>query len=118
MYGKTGDQGDFCELIHSDRVSRKVVNNFIMSSTASDSLDEKVEKMWKIEDDGLGYDNSRTTMSDCNVEVLKFLDENVCNVDGHYELPIPWKPGVVLPNNYELGYYWGYGGHVLSGESL
>jgi hypothetical protein len=105
LHGHTSNHMDYCGLICTNRVSQKVVNNFIMSNECCkncENIDEKVERLWKIEDECLGSDSSYVSMSEDDKEMLEFWDRNVKNVDGHYELPIPWKPNIVVPDNFEL----------------
>ena len=98
-------QGYSDEGISVNKTSNKVVSHFIVGNKVKNDyemLDEKVERLWKIEDEGLGLDNSCTSMSNDDLNVLKFWDDNVTVVEGHYELPIPWKPDVSVPDNHEL----------------
>ena len=100
LHGRASNQSDFCGLVCGEKISKKAVCHFIMSGQQSESLEAKVNSMWEIEDSGLS--DQYTSMSDCDKEVVQLWDEEVKVVDGHYELPIPWKPEVVVPDNYEL----------------
>ena len=104
LHGKASGQADMCGLIKAGRVSCKVVNNFIQSDSISlislDRLEDKVDRLWRLDQEGVGNEVQALSCEDS--QVLKLWDENVKVVDGHYELPIPWKDEVVIPDNLEV----------------
>ena len=69
----------------------KVFSHFISSKLVQDDI----HKLWEIECDGT--DDLAMSIDDKGVEAL--WDREVKLVDGHYQLPIPWKEGVSLPSN-------------------
>ncbi|XP_038071202.1 uncharacterized protein LOC119740069 [Patiria miniata] len=74
------------------RVSRKVVSNFVSCLPAED-----VSKLWKIENEGLEC----SSWSQEDKSVIKLWDQEHRKIDGHYELPIPWRDRAEsLPNNF------------------
>lgn len=77
-------------------VSGEVISHFIVDS----SLEQKVENLWKVENDGLHVDELSFSQED--VEVLEFWDKNTKLIDGHYEIPIPWKDDIHVPNNVSV----------------
>ena len=76
-------------------ISRKVVSQFISTS----SLEEKVHNLWQMENEGLG---SHVSLSHEDKGVIELWDKECKLVEGHYEIPIPWKPKVDVPNNLVL----------------
>ncbi|XP_038046729.1 uncharacterized protein LOC119720934 [Patiria miniata] len=74
------------------RVSRKVVSNFVSCLPIDD-----VSKLWKIENEGLEC----SSWSQEDRSVIKLWDREHRKIDGHYELPIPWRDREEsLPNNF------------------
>ena len=101
LHGKAGSQVDVCGLVRAGRISTRVVANFIQSDSVSlDRLEDKVEKLWRLDQEGVGNDIEALSCEDS--QVLKLWDESIKVVDGHYELPIPWKDDVVVPDNLEV----------------
>lgn len=74
--------------------SKNVVANFI-SSSLSASVD--VDKLWRLENEGITREEQSWSVKDR--EVIDLWDKSVRLVDGHYELPIPWKHDIQMPNN-------------------
>jgi hypothetical protein len=62
-------------------------SNFIM--TESESLEEKVERFWKIDGHGL-YDDEKA-MSVNDKEVMTLWDKTTLHKDNHYVMAIPFK---------------------------
>ena len=91
---------DDCGLVGASQTSRKVVNHFIFANSDYDQIEEKVDRLWSIENEGV--DLEKDSMSETDKQVLNLWNENVKVVDEHYELPIPWKPNVSVQNNHEL----------------
>jgi len=75
--------------------SKKVVAHFI----SAQSLDEKVQNMWDIEN---GDVSSDVSWSKEDKQVIRLWDDNVRLVEGKYELPIPWKSSCTVPNNISV----------------
>ena len=73
-----------------------IVNHFISTSV----LEQKVEKFWQLENEGLVKDDVGWSQSD--KEVVKLWDDNIEMVDNHYILPIPWKEDAYVPNNVTM----------------
>jgi hypothetical protein len=80
---------------HAIPPKHNVVSHFICASTCS--LEDKVQSLWDIENEGLTGD--KLSFSQDETKVIKLWDSQCRKVDGHYELPIPWKPNVQLANN-------------------
>ena len=76
-------------------VGRNVTNHFVMSTVEDD-----FSRLWDIENDVCTASNHMT--SEADREVQKLWDSHVRVVNGHYELPIPWKSDVHVPNNFGL----------------
>ena len=78
----------------------RVLSHFI-STTNINSIEEQVSKLWKVEDDvSYGQD---IAMSQENKQVLNMWENEIKLVDGHYELPIPWRdPCAPIPNNVSV----------------
>jgi len=72
--------------------NHKVVSHFICST----ELAKDLGKIWDIEN-GEHSDTAAWSLEDEGV--IKLWEEKVRIDGGHYELPIPWKPGIVFPNN-------------------
>ena len=74
--------------------SNHVVSHFISSIP---EIQQDINVLWHVENEGIGDNKS------WSVEDRKVIDlwEKKCKViDGHYELPIPWKENASVPNNY------------------
>ena len=101
LHGNTGCHSDLCGLVKAGKVSHRVVTHFIQSdsviSARLDRLEDRVEKLWELDQEGLA--GVECAMSGEDEQVIRLWDENVIVVDGHYELPIPWKEDVVVPDN-------------------
>jgi len=69
----------------------RVVSHFITSKSVKDDI----QKLWEIESDN--HNDLAMSIEDKLVEDL--WDHEVKLIDGHYQLPIPWKKGVSLPSN-------------------
>ena len=76
------------------KISRKVISNFVSCQTIDD-----VSKLWRIENEGLEC----SSWSQEDKSVIKLWDQEHRMVDGHYELPIPWRNMLEpLPNNFPV----------------
>ena len=101
IHGNTDCQSDICGLIKSGKVSHRVMSNFIQSdSVVLDRLEEKVDKLWRIDHEDLACTDKAPSFEDD--QVIKLWNENVNFVNGHYQMPIPWKQGVTVPDNKKL----------------
>ena len=73
--------------------SRKVISNFISTSLIQDN----VSRLWEMENEGLEC----SSWSHEDKLVTDLWDREHRKVDGHYELPIPWRDrSEPLPNNF------------------
>lgn len=77
--------------------NKVVISNFISSSLAVD-----VERLWQIENEGIAKDSKAWSVED--KQVADLWDKSVRLVDGHYELPIPWKQNASVPNNVGVAF--------------
>ena len=76
---------------------RRAVSNFISMAT----LDEKINKLWKFDDEGMEEQQSELSTEDH--KVLNLWDKECKVVNNHFELPIPWKsPDEPMPNNLNV----------------
>jgi hypothetical protein len=78
-------------------VKQSVRSCFIQTESPLSVLEKKVDSLWKIENEGIA--GNECTWSQNDRKVIELWDKECRKVDGHYELPIPWKPNVKLPNN-------------------
>ena len=62
-----------------------IVSQFISTS----SLEEKVPNVWQMENDGLN--SSDVPLSHEDQRVIELWDKECKLVEGHYEIPIPWR---------------------------
>ena len=76
-------------------VSNRVVNNFISANDAT--TDNDMQALWDLERDSL-KDVSVTWSSD-DKGVIELWDSTAKIVEGHYELPIPWRPDIQFTDN-------------------
>ena len=77
-------------------VSNHVISYFISSIP---KIERDIDVLWQVENEGVGDHKS------WSVEDHKVMDlwNRTCKVvDGHYELPIPWKENAYVPNNYSM----------------
>jgi hypothetical protein len=64
------------------------------------ALEKKVDALWDIEHESM--DAKDQSFSKNDQEVISLWDNKVQKVDGHYQLPIPWKCDVSIPNNVSV----------------
>ena len=76
--------------------SNYVVTHFISSMP---EIEQDINVLWWVESEGLG-DNNSWSVEDRKVMAL--WNKTCRVVDGHYELPIPWKEHAYVPNNYSM----------------
>ena len=76
--------------------SSKAIANFINV----DGLEAKVNSLWNIENESIVTGQSSLSKND--KKVIKLWDENCSKVNGHYQLPIPWKSDCNVPNNLPM----------------
>ena len=79
-----------------DAPVKKVTANFLTASS-TDKLIEKVEQFWKI--DGAGLYSDKVGLSGNDNKVMDLWDKNARIVDGHYEIPIPFRSEDRMINN-------------------
>ena len=77
---------------HKSSTGKRAISHFVSTM----SIDDRVNKMWNIENERFA---SNTAMSADDKRVLELWDSKVQKVDGHYQLPIPWKSDIQVPNN-------------------
>ena len=77
-------------------VGKRVISHFICGT----SLEEKVNSLWNIENEGICGEVDSFSQND--KRVIQLWDQECRKVDGHYELPIPWKSDLTLPSNLSL----------------
>ena len=73
-------------------VGKRVMSHFVCTG----DVDADLMRLWEIESDGFG---EQLSLSNEDREVIKLWDANVRLEGGHYELPVPWRPGMSFPNN-------------------
>lgn len=73
-------------------VSHRIVSHFIPS------VEQQIHNLW--EQDFGGMDDY--SLSNEDKRVLKFWDENCVKVNGHFEIPIPWKDNARVSNNVSM----------------
>ena len=76
----------------SDTTSTKVVSNFITTQ----SLDAKVNQLWEIDDQHIGQEKKGWSPDDRRV--VEFWQRESRVVDGHLEVPVPWKRDSIESN--------------------
>ena len=64
-----------------------------------DDLNHQVEFWWSIDNDGLSPEKPAPSVED--KRVIQYWNDNCRFVDGHFQIPIPFKQGVFFPNNRE-----------------
>ena len=80
---------------HYQAVSRKVISHFV--TTLRSNVEDEIHQLWKLENEGL----EGTSWSEEDKSVIGLWDKECKMVEGHYELPIPWRDcDDPLPNNY------------------
>ena len=76
---------------------RRVTTNFIYTSV----LDEKINKLWEMEEEGIIQESLELSVDD--KKVIELWDTQCEIVDDHFQLPIPWKdPDVIMPDNLNV----------------
>ena len=77
------------------KVNRDVTSNFITSDVQND-----LNGLWNVEVEGLSSGPDELSPSIQDKRVLELWGREKRMVDGHYQLPIPWKPNIDVPNNF------------------
>ena len=77
-------------------VGKQIISHFISTNT----IDENVENLWRLDNEG--YSSDELSMSVDDNKVMSLWNKSVRFVDGHYMLPIPFKADVLVPNNLEV----------------
>jgi hypothetical protein len=77
--------------------SRFSSTSFFSSFLCCDDLDQKLNQLWDIEDCSSFSPHRGPSIEDQNV--LKLWEQQCKFTNGHFELPIPWRPGVDFPDN-------------------
>jgi hypothetical protein len=70
-----------------------VITHFISSS----SINDKVNDLWKTENEGVLAD--KESRSETDKSVIKLWDANAKLIQGRYVLPVPWESEAQFPNN-------------------
>ena len=73
------------------------VSTIVTPALNSEVLTEQVERWWCIENEGLSPSKPAPSVED--MRVVKYWDDECCLIDGHFQIPIPFKQGVSFPNN-------------------
>ncbi|KAJ8041442.1 hypothetical protein HOLleu_12255 [Holothuria leucospilota] len=83
--------------IRPQLVNANVICHFVTALGKTAVLEDKINQLWLLENEGLeGY-----SWSDEDKSVMELWNQECRLIDGHYELPIPWKDrNDPLPNNY------------------
>ena len=76
---------------------RNVVGHHVVSHFIS-SVEQQIHNLWKLDFDGI----DDYSMSNEDKRVLKLWDANCTKVNGHFEIPIPWRDNVQVSNNVSL----------------
>ena len=79
--------------------SKSVISNFISTAGRIKSVPDDLSKLWDLKDDAT--DDIGLSQSDQKVVNL-WNQECQVTQGGHYELPIPWKEDIVVPNNLAM----------------
>jgi transposase InsO family protein len=78
-------------------VNSRVISHFI---SANLSVNDQIHALWNIENEGICTDECSWSNEDR--QVIDLWNEKCRFNEGHYELPIPWRPHVEMPNNVSL----------------
>ena len=79
-------------LTSSEKVSKRVISHFV----TTDQVENDFQKLWNVEHDCI---SSKVGMSVEDKSVLQLWDKSVEFVNGHYQIPIPFKNDVTIPSN-------------------
>ena len=83
-----------------DKINQKVISHFVTTFPARES----VEKLWEIENEGIKKDD--TVWSQEDRKVIELWDRECKLINGHYEIPIPWRnKEELVPNNISVAMY-------------
>ena len=69
----------------------------VVDAQSDDSLGSMLERMWEMESEGFAASKLQPSVQDKHV--LSLWDARCEFTGGHFQLPIPWKPRVNVPNN-------------------
>jgi hypothetical protein len=76
-------------------VGKRVISHFITTT-----IDDGLVKLWNLENES--NPQTETGWSQIDRKVVELWDRKVEVIDGHYQLPIPWKPEAYVPNNVNV----------------
>ena len=82
--------------LNRTKVRGQVISHFVCLPN-SNSANDDISRLWRLENDGLDHELS---WSQHDKAVMELWEQECRQVDGHYELPIPWKNNAPLPNNF------------------
>ena len=82
-------------------ISMQTQGHCIENEESEGKVESMLEKMWAVENEGL---SSKLQPSVHDKQVLKLWDDETKFIDGHFQLPIPWKPQVKVPNNFSIAF--------------
>ena len=74
-------------------VNRNVISNFVTANP----IQKDIDNLWDIENENASREKLGWSQSDR--EVIELWDKTVEKVNGHFQLPIPWRSGVTVQNN-------------------
>ena len=75
--------------------SHTVTSHFISTTI----LDKRIDRLWELEEIGMPHDVLEMSIED--QRVIKLWDQECTVVNGHFQLPMPWKGIVpVMPDNF------------------
>jgi len=77
----------------SGSVNKRVHSHFVSAL----SMEDEVKQLWEIEGDAY---TTEQAMSQDDRKVLDVWARDMKFVNGHFQLPIPWKEDATIPNNY------------------
>ena len=78
------------------QIKQRVVNHFVSTSC---QVEDEVNRLWSIENDVRG-DKVGLSVEDKQVHDLWNREVNL--IDGHYQLPIPFKESATFPDNFTV----------------
>ena len=86
---------------HADKMV-SVTSHFISASSGVesfefDAIESSLERLWDMETDNLYIDGKGPSVED--LRVVELWDNETKFVNGHFEIPIPWRPNIHVPNN-------------------
>ena len=78
------------------KVSNRVISHFVKAG----QIEDDVQRLWSVENEGIGGDKMGMSLED--KRVFNLWENQVQHIDKHFQLPVPLKESASVPNNFAV----------------